>query len=564
MILFVISFVAGVLTILAPCTLPLLPVIIGSSLGADGKEKKSMKKAFVIVGSLGVSIILFTFALKASTVFINIPQSAWSVISGIIILSFGLVSLFPDLWERIPLVQKLNISSNKLIGKGYLKKSLTGDILIGASLGPVFSTCSPTYFIILATVLPQSFLLGLVYLLAYTAGLVGVLLLIAFIGQRTLGTVGDLSNPHGKFKKILGVFFIIIGILVISGVDKQLESRLLSSGFGDITKVEQKLLSLNDKSMSSGDGDAPAAPEIANPSGFINTDGKPVTIAEFKGKKVVLLDIWTYSCINCQRTIPYLVAWDEKYRDAGLEIIGLHTPEFAFEKLIKNVENAVGKFGIKYPVVLDNDYATWNAFGNQYWPRKYLISVDGNIVYDHIGEGDYEATEREIQKALARLKEATGSSAVIPMDIVKIGSDGNVQASKVGSPEIYFGAARNSNLGNGFRGKTGIQKLSLPGTIFLNQAYLEGIWNFGEEEAKTLGPAKISFQYDAKNVYMVASSDLPEGTEIIIKKDGVELKKITIKENTLYPIVEATDYGIHLLEIEIPGAGFSAFTFTFG
>ena len=135
------------------------------------------------------------------------------------------------------------------------------------------------------------------------------------------------------------------------------------------------------------------AKEITTPDGFINTDGKPVTIGEFVGKKVVLLDIWTYSCINCQRTTPYLNAWYEKYKDDGLVIIGLHTPEFEFEKVYQNVLDATNRLGIKYPVVLDNDYSTWNAYQNRFWPRKYLIDIDGFVVYDHIGEGAYEETE---------------------------------------------------------------------------------------------------------------------------------------------------------------------------
>ena len=144
--------------------------------------------------------------------------------------------------------------------------------------------------------------------------------------------------------------------------------------------------------------------EIVNPSGFVNTNNVPVTIGEYIGKKVILLNVLTYSCSNCQATFPYVNTWYDKYEDDGLIVIGLHTPEFSFEKDKKNVEDAMAKFGIKYPVVMDNDYATWTAYGNRYWPRKYLIDIHGNIIYDHIGEGAYEETEAEILKALIERK----------------------------------------------------------------------------------------------------------------------------------------------------------------
>lgn len=143
------------------------------------------------------------------------------------------------------------------------------------------------------------------------------------------------------------------------------------------------------------------APEIINPSGFINTDGQPITLQELKGK-VILVNFWTYTCINCKSTLPYLNDWYSRYKDQGFEIVGVHTPEFSYEKVMSNVQNAVAKENINYPVVLDNDYSTWNAYSNHYWPRKYLINKDGYIVYDHIGEGDYDGTEKAIQNALSK------------------------------------------------------------------------------------------------------------------------------------------------------------------
>ncbi len=619
MILFILSFVAGVLTILAPCTLPLLPVIVGSSVSgsSDPNDKKgNYSKAFTIAASLGISIILFTFVLKVSTLFINIPQTVWEVVSGVIIVIFGLVGLFPTIWEKVPFISAMNRSSNKMLAEGYKKKSFWGDVIIGASLGPVFSTCSPTYFVILATVLPQSFLLGLVDLIAYAVGLSGMLLLVAFLGQKLVNRIGTLSDSNGLFKRGLGALFIIIGLLVMFGVDKIIEAKLLSSGLFDITRVEQSLLSFNDKSNSGGgpsnditfnqdattsdplindqsmssttasstndqstvvptkpatsviktQSHGPKAPELVSPNGYINTGGQPITISQFKGKKVILLDIWTYSCINCQRTLPYVEAWYEKYKDMGLEVIGLHTPEFAFEKVQKNVEDAVKRLGITYPVVLDNEYQTWNAYGNQYWPRKYLINENGEIIYNHIGEGEYDITEKEIQKALAELNGGGNvpTGTTVPTNAISYTSD------KVGSPETYFGSGRNVFLANGTPQQAGTQTLTFPdkSSMVSNKLYLEGTWNFTQEYAQNTGSAKVMFKYNTKNVYFVASSDKSQDSNkvvtVTVLKDGVKVNTVSISENKLYTLIEGSDYGEHTLELDIEGGGLDAFTFTFG
>lgn len=316
------------------------------------------------------------------------------------------------------------------------------------------------------------------------------------------------------------------------------------------------------------------APELVSPDGYINTAGQPITIGQFKGKKVVLIDIWTYSYINCQRTLPYLKTWYDTYSDQGLEIIGVHTPEFAFEHTYQNVADAVARFGLKYPVVLDNEYMTWNAFGNQFWPRKYLVDIDGYIVYDHAGEGNYDETEQAIQAALAersaRLGVAmpTSTPAVAPQGVVTI------DAGKLGSPETYFGAMRNEYLGNGEQGKTGLQTLTVPSVPALNTLYLGGAWNLEQEFAENqTANAQITYMYSAKNVYFVASADKP--VKIKVTRDGRPLGsergadvdengEATIQEDRLYELVRGADYGTHVLEITVKTPGLKAYTFTFG
>lgn len=314
------------------------------------------------------------------------------------------------------------------------------------------------------------------------------------------------------------------------------------------------------------------AKEIVDPDGFINTDG--ITIRELIGRQVILVDFWTYSCINCQRTLPYLTAWHEKYGDQGLTILGIHTPEFEFEKEYQNVVRATEKFGVKYPVIQDNDYKTWRAYKNRYWPRKYLIDIDGFIVYDHIGEGAYEETEKKIQELLAERADRLGMEP--PSQMPELVRDPE-KSLKARSPEVYFGAGRNTLLGNGIKNQTGAQSFLRPEDIRSDTLYLVGDWNIEDEYAEAAGAgARIIFRYRAKDVFMVASA--PQETGITVLRDGEPLTEDigedlsyaenktsgTIEDDQLYKIVEDDEHGEHVLEIIIDDAGLKAFTFTFG
>lgn len=601
MILFLLSLLAGVLTVLAPCTISLLPVIVGGTVGGG----TSYRRAIVVTISLGVSIILFTLILKVSSLFLNIPQEVWQYISGTIIVLLGFAMVFPTIWDKIPFLNRINQSSNKIIGTGYQKQNILGDVLIGVALGPVFSSCSPTYFLILAEVLPRSLLEGLIYLLAYAFGLCASLLIIAVAGQKLLQKAGVASDPNGNLKRGIGILFLILGVLIIFGYDKKLELAVANNIF-DVTTIEQRLLQkkttmdiqsgisgvkkvdtsvfipttgtdakniseaerIGEKSMKYN-----LAPEITKPSGFINTNELPITLKQFKGKKVVLVDFWTYSCINCQRTLPYLKAWYDKYHDQGLEIVSIHTPEFAFEKVKKNVQSSVTEDGIQYPVVLDNNYGTWNAFGNQFWPRKYLIDIDGYIIYDHAGEGAYDVTEQAIQSLLKERSLVLDTSVSIsglsqPVDII------STDPSKVKSPEIYFGSGRNEYFGNGKQHTNGGQELAIPVTKKANYFYLDGVWDISQEYIRNKAAGDIiEYTYNAKDVYFVASSKA--GTKVKITIDGKPLGKnagadvdkngeVLIQENKMYKLIKGAEYGVHTIRIEVEGSGLEAYTFTFG
>ncbi len=239
MIFFLVAILAGVFTVVAPCILPLLPIVIGAS---EAGEKRISKRALTVIGSLSVSVILFTLLLKATTLFISIPQIFWSSFSGIIIILVGLAIAFPSLWARIPFIAKLSILSNKAVGAGYQKKSYRGDTIIGLALGPVFTTCSPTYLFIIATTLPASFFVGLIYLLGFTFGLAIALLLIAYFGQKIVNKASDHMQATGRIKRVFGVLITIVGILILTGYDKKLETLILDSGYGATIQLEDSLI----------------------------------------------------------------------------------------------------------------------------------------------------------------------------------------------------------------------------------------------------------------------------------------------------------------------------------
>tara|TARA_Y100000310_G_C20638416_1_gene792501 strand:- start:581 stop:1657 length:1077 start_codon:yes stop_codon:yes gene_type:complete len=302
------------------------------------------------------------------------------------------------------------------------------------------------------------------------------------------------------------------------------------------------------------------AKELVSPEGYINTD--PITISELIGKKVILVDFWTFSCINCQRTFPYLKSWYEEYKDDGLEIIGVHTPEFEFEKVYGNVVKATEKYGITYPVVQDNDYQTWSAYRNRYWPRKYIIDIDGFIVYDHIGEGAYKATEAKIRELLDERNEVLGLNE--ELEAVKPIEAESSTSGLLTTPEVYFGYGfSRDQLGNeeGLKPEETVT-YNLPSNFEKNKFYLEGEWINQHDSMEVVSDTgKVILKYSAKSVNIVAGSAEPAFLKITL--DNEEPKEIEISEFDLYNIIDEDKYGTHTLQLELP-KGMMAYTFTFG
>ena len=545
------SFLAGLLTILAPCVLPLLPVIVG---GAAGSRNKWYP--FILVISLSLSVILFTLLLKFSQLLIDIPQMVWTSISGGVVFFFGLIWLFPKTWDTIS--NKLNLlgTSQKNLAKASKIESNWGAVVMGAALGPVFSSCSPTYFVILATVLPVSFGVGLLYLLIYGLGLALMLGLIAFFGQKLTHKLGWAANPEGWFKRILGILLILVGLAVMTGVDKKIETAILDTGLG-VTTLEKDLLDQTVDDMSEKMDkkfEIPAdttglpklfvAPELEGVQNWINT--MPIkSMEELKGK-VVLIDFWTYSCINCLRTLPYLESWHEKYAKEGLVIIGVHAPEFQFEQKLENVQQAVTEEGISYPVVQDNDFKLWNAYSNRYWPAKYLIDKNGFVRYAHAGEGAYSETEQNITKLL-QTKMITSTVDTTP-----------VEFEKIQTPETYIGLARRENFVEDSEAE--LQNM---------QWTLKGEWEVNDERAMNkTGGESIKMKFTAAKANLVISGT---GTATVLV-DGQKASTADVKEGVLQingaKLYELADfkgnYQMHEIEVIFDQPSIEIFAWTFG
>ena len=316
------------------------------------------------------------------------------------------------------------------------------------------------------------------------------------------------------------------------------------------------------------------APELEKVTGFINS--QPITLADLRGK-VVLIDFWTYSCINCIRTIPYLNAWYEKYANEGLVIVGVHTPEFDFEKDYNNVKAAVEKFDIKYPIVQDNEKETWSAYENRYWPRKYLIDSEGYVRYDHIGEGAYAETEKVIQSLLAERQEYASENVTIDQSISTPESLQSVNFDRINTPELYFGYEYSrAPLGNseGYKPDQ-VVTYAIPDDtkIVPNRIYLEGEWKNNADHMELQSEVgRIMISYSAKAVNIVAGGRgqlhiLEDNSPIDKSSSGTDVSEngvVKIDGQRLYNVIAHTGYGNHQLAIEVAGKGFQIYTFTFG
>lgn len=358
---------------------------------------------------------------------------------------------------------------------------------------------------------------------------------------------------------------LAIASISLTALDSELESAATPGGDSDAPQAAQAV----DKSRFK------MAPDLAGIAHYLNTT--PEELDDRIGDSVVLYDIWTYSCINCLRTLPYITAWDEKYADRGLLIIGVHSPEFEFEKDVGNVQRAVEKHGIGYPVVLDNDWETWDAFENRYWPRKYVADHEGYVRYDRIGEGGYQETERVIQKLLAERAAALGMQSAAAESLVDIDE---FQHTAFRTPELYFGyyfAQNRNNLGSGEGFNPGRTiEYERPDSVDHNKFYMVGTWTNGRDGMSLPDgeDGSVLLRYSAKEVNIVTAGAggirvLVDGAPISPDIAGHDVDPdtglIMTDEPRLYNVVSAEASSTHDIELQIDnGGGFEIFTFTFG
>ncbi len=565
------AFIAGILTVLAPCVLPLLPVIIGGSISGDDKDKR---RPFLIALSLALSLIIFTILLKASTLLINIPPQVFTYISGGIIVALGLATLFPAAYTHLVATLGIEHRAQSLLGKGTRSKQRwLGPVIIGASLGPVFSSCSPVYAYILASVLPAHFAAAMSYIVSYVLGLALILLAVSYFGQRLTTRLRFASDPRGAFQRGLGVLFILVGLLIVTGSGTKLQVWAANHTPINFDNFSSKLIpkQMNNGVPTTSDAglynvqQAVQAPDFAGIQDWVNSS--PLTLSQLKGK-VVLVDFWTYTCINCIRSIPYVEGWYQAYQKDGLVVIGVEAPEFSYEKIPGNVEAAVKQDNITYPVAIDGNLETWNAYQNEYWPAEYLIDRNGNIRRADFGEGEYNQMEQAIRGLLTE-----NSKIQLPSKLVVPGStpapiNGNQTA------ETYLGTTRaDAYVGSPQLGSRSDQTYVFAKSLGASDWSLSGEWSVSGTSIASVKNAKIEINIASKNVYLVGGATNPAAVTVSfngkpISQAGdagadVTNSQATIGVSNLYRIANFPKFTSGIITLTVP-PGVTLNTFTFG
>jgi cytochrome c biogenesis protein CcdA/thiol-disulfide isomerase/thioredoxin len=569
MFLLIGAFIAGVLTVLAPCVLPLLPIIIGGSISGDIKDKR---RPLLIAGALAISLIVFTVLLKATTLLIHVPPQAITYFSGGIIVLLGLAILFPSIYVNVMSRLGIEHRAQNLLGAGTRDHNSTwiGPIITGAALGPVFSSCSPVYAYILATILPAHFGTAMAYIVSYVLGLALILLAVSYYGQRLTARLAFASNPSGHFQRGLAGIFIIVGILIITGSGTKIQVWAANHTPFNFDSLSSKLIPARSgenvlNNVALYNVPTHKAPQFVGIQGWINS--KPLTLQQLKGK-VVLVDFWTYTCINCIRSLPYVQGWYSQYHKDGLVVIGVEAPEFSYERIPSNVAAAVKQDGLTYPIAIDGNLATWNAYQNEYWPAEYLIDRNGDVRREHFGEGDYDQTEKAIRGLLSEKSGTTLTSRLV------VAGNTPVPISSDQTPETYLGTDReNAYVGSPGLGSKPTQTYSFAKTIPSSSWSLSGNWQVSGTSITAGQNAKLRIVVAAKNVYVVGGA--PKASMITVRINGQPISQVgdeggdvldsmlTVQLSNLYRVASFKNFSNGVLELDVP-SGVSLNTFTFG
>jgi cytochrome c biogenesis protein CcdA/thiol-disulfide isomerase/thioredoxin len=530
------AFLAGIFTVLSPCILPILPAILSA-----GTLQGRLRPLGIIIGLI-CSFTFFTLSLTAIVHATGLSPNLLRYAAILLIFLFGLIMIFPRLsnWFAA-LTAPIATLGQHLQGKS--STGFIGGMIFGLALGLLWTPCAGPILAAITTLVATHAinLLTVLMTLSYSVGAGIPMFLIAYGGSRIIQSSRFLSQHAEGIRQVFGVLMILVATVLFFHWDMMLEQKLSqylpSSMVENNTKVQQQLQKLRGETLEK----MGKAPDFVGITEWINSS--PLNIEELRGK-VVLVDFWTYSCINCLRTLPYLEKWYADYQDQGLIIIGVHTPEFEFEKDPQNVAAAAKRLGVEYPIALDNNYQTWQAYRNNYWPAHYLIDQEGNIRMEHFGEGGYAETENEIRQLLGLASISIAEPKVISMPT---------------SPETYLGSAR----GRSYIQEVQLGEMAYDYTKSLgdDQVGLKGAWLVEEESITPKGDdCYLNMNFLAKRVYLVLSGSSKEPIEVFL--DGKPAGEFYMDGDKKYDIVSTT-YERHLLSLKIP-EGISAYAFTFG
>lgn len=537
------AFLEGFALIISPCILPILPIILSGSLTGNKSRPLGIVSGFILAFSL------FTFFSRALVRYSGIDLNIIRNISFVLLFAFGVVMLSTYLTE------KFNSLTSRFaaIGPQTFKDSkyeFFNGILFGGLIGIIWTPCAGPLLaaVIVQSVLQASNLSGFLIVLAFGIGAGVPMLIIALFGRSIMTKFNIFREKGILFRKILG------GIILLSVIYMMFNTTITAAiGPSNNKNVAQA-------GLINGIKNPYPAPAIAGNEAWINSP--PLSLSELKGK-VVLIDFWTYSCINCIRTLPYLKDWYQKYHDKGLVIIGVHSPEFDFERDLKNVKSAVEKDGILYPVVLDNQFVTWQNFHNSYWPAHYLINKQGEVVYEHFGEGEYETTENNIRFLLGL---SGGATTSVPEESI----------SSNQTPETYLGYARAENFDSPeviTRNLAGYY--TYPAVLPENKWALSGGWQIESQRiVSTQQNSALKIHFRGQKVFAVIGISSSKAVKIKLllngelvvaeKGDSVTDSSVNVVRHDLYTLINLKQPGSGILELIVTEPGVEIYTFTFG
>lgn len=565
MLIFILAYIGGVLTIFSPCVLPVLPFIFARS---DQSFRRSGLP--ILLGMAATFTLLASLAAVGGAWLIALNQYG-RYAAMLLLLLMGLALIFPALSDR--LMRPFVAFGGRLQQRADRQASLKGSLLLGVAVGFLWAPCAgPILGLVLAgAALNGANLYSAMLLLVFAAGAATSLAVALLAGGRVFSLMKRGLGAEEWIRRGLGVA-VLVGVVVIAlGWDTRFLAQFT---FLSTANTEQQLIEqLAQRPKTAATADNRMAPPLNGVTQWLNSP--PLTGEMLRGK-VVLVDFWTYSCINCLRTLPYLKAWDEKYRDQGLVIIGVHAPEFTFEKDQRNVEQAIRELGIAYPVAMDNQFAIWNAYKNQYWPAHYLIDANGKIRHQHFGEGAYQETEQMIRTLLM---EANQNLALSEQTVQVAGAGATAAAGAAErSPETYLGYARQENLASPETVKPDQPaRYSAPRVLKLNQWALSGTWQLSKEFAVLQAPGgAISFHFRGRDLHLVLGSHSGRSVRFKVTLDGgapsedrgVDIDAAgngMIDKQRLYQLIrQSGQIKDRTFRIEFQEPGAEAFAFTFG